>query len=25
MLAAGGVRVGIWTPFEQGVMWRLRR
>lgn len=23
MLAAGGVRVGVWTPFEQSVMWRF--
>jgi uncharacterized protein (TIGR02117 family) len=25
MLASGGVRIGVWTPFEQGVMWRFRR
>jgi uncharacterized protein (TIGR02117 family) len=22
-LRAAGVRVGLWTPFEQGIMWRL--
>ena len=22
-LRAGGVRMGLWTPFEQSVMWRL--
>lgn len=25
MLAIAGVRVGIWTPFEIGVMWRIPR
>jgi len=25
MLAEGGVEIGIWTPFEQGIMWRFRR
>ena len=24
-LAHAGVRIGMWTPFAQGVMWRLRR
>lgn len=24
MLAHAGVRVGIWTPFEQSIMWRFR-
>lgn len=23
MLARGGVRIGVWTPFEQGIMWRF--
>lgn len=23
MLAAAGVRIGVWTPFEQGIMWRF--
>lgn len=25
MLAEGGVEIGVFTPFAQGVMWRLRR
>jgi uncharacterized protein (TIGR02117 family) len=24
-LAAAGVRIGVWTPFAQGMMWRFRR
>lgn len=24
-LARAGVRIGVWTPFAQGIMWRFRR
>jgi uncharacterized protein (TIGR02117 family) len=24
ILAHAGVRIGVWTPFEQGIMWRFR-
>lgn len=24
MLATAGVTIGVWTPFEQGIMWRFR-
>jgi uncharacterized protein (TIGR02117 family) len=24
ILAQAGVRIGVWTPFDRGIMWRFR-